>query len=187
MSSFAEKLSGYQSVEMVSFHQEVGVDDILKKRVDKIASEVLDFLNREETLEKLAEANQPGRSSARVQDSFLNYAIDSGFVSEAKGLFENYSNSSLRPDYYLNLGEENGILLEVERGKTTINNMDLLDMWKCHLCEHANYLFLMVPQALRQNPKMKPRKEFNTVRKRLESFFLSENYTNVRGLYIFGY
>ena len=43
-----------------------------------------------------------------------------------------------------------GILLEVERGKTTINNMDFLDFWKCHLCEHAHYLFLLVPQELRQ-------------------------------------
>ena len=60
-------------------------------------------------------------------------------------------------------------------------------MWKCHLCEHANYLFLMVPKELRQNLKMKPRNEFNTVRKRLETFFVPGNYTNVLGLYIFGY
>ena len=29
--------------------------------------------------------------------------------------------------------------------------MDLLDFWKCHLCHHADYLFLMVPQALKHN------------------------------------
>jgi len=31
-------------------------------------------------------------------------------------------------------------LLEVERGKTTINNMQLLDFWKCHrmTCELSN-------------------------------------------------
>ena len=55
--------------------------------------------------------------------------------------------NKLRPDYYRPL-ETSGILLEVERGKTTTNNMDLLDFWKCHLCRHADYLFLMVPQAL---------------------------------------
>lgn len=43
---------------------------------------------------------------------------------------------------------KSGIILEVERGKTLMNNMDLLDMWKCHICEHARYLFSIVPKAL---------------------------------------
>jgi hypothetical protein len=38
--------------------------------------------------------------------------------------------------------------------------MDLLDFWKCHVCQHAQYLFLLVPVALRQNPTMSPRNEF---------------------------
>ena len=91
-----------------------------------------------------------------MQEAVLEAATPLGFVSEAKGLFGELPTSALRPDYYLPIGES-GILLEVERGKTTINNMDLLDFWKCHLCEHANYLFLMVPQELRQNPTMSPR------------------------------
>ena len=109
-----------------------------------------------------------------------------GFVSESKGLFAPYETSALRPDYFRPL-DDTGILLEVERGKTTINNMDLLDFWKCHLCEHANYLFLMVPTELRQNPSMPPRREYVTVVKRLSSFFVPRNYTNVRGLFVFGY
>ena len=44
---------------------------------------------------------------------------------EKKGLFKNY-NSQLRPDYYKKL-KKSGIILEVERGKTLKNNMDLLD------------------------------------------------------------
>ena len=77
--------------------------------------------------------------------------------------------------------------MEVERGKTTINNMDFLDFWKCHLCEHANYLFLVVPQELRQNAAMRPKREYNAVVKRMGSFFTPRNHTNVRGLHIFGY
>ena len=65
--------------------------------------------------------------------------------------------------------------------------MDLLDFWKCHLCEYANYLFLMVPQELRQNATMSPRREYNAVVKRMASFFVPRNYTNVRGLCVFGY
>jgi hypothetical protein len=80
-----------------------------------------------------------------------------------------------------------GSLLEVERGKTTINNMDLLDFWKCHICAHADYLILLVPRELRQNPTMAPRREFATVSKRLATFFEQGNYTNVRGLCLFGY
>jgi hypothetical protein len=82
---------------------------------------------------------------------------------------------------------DSGIILEVERGKTTINNMDFLDFWKCHLCKSANYLFLLVPKTLVQNSQMKPRNEFATVVNHLSPFFEPDNYTNVRGLSIFGY
>ena len=82
---------------------------------------------------------------------------------------------------------DGGILLEVERGKTTINNMDLLDLWKCHICREANVLFLFVPSELRQNESMSPRREFATVSSRLESFFEPGNETNVEALFLFGY
>ena len=65
--------------------------------------------------------------------------------------------------------------------------MDLLDFWKCHLCEHAHYLFLLVPLELRQNESMSPRREYASVCKRLGAFFRPRNYTNVRGLFVFGY
>jgi hypothetical protein len=48
-------------------------------------------------------------------------------------------------------------------------------------------LILLVPTELRQNETMSPRREFATVRKRLSSFFEEGNYTNVRGLFLFGY
>lgn len=82
---------------------------------------------------------------------------------------------------------ETGIILEVERGKTTINNMDLLDFWKCHICAHADYLFSLVPQELWQNETMTARREFASVGRRLATFFEPRNHTNVRGLFLFGY
>ncbi|WP_143016131.1 hypothetical protein [Nocardioides szechwanensis] len=124
-------------------------------------------------------------SSSEVQASFLPYAEGLGFRSEAKGLFLEYKNN-LGPDYYRPIGSS-GILLEVERGKTTTNNMDLLDFWKCHLCRSADYLFLMVPQALKHNDAMTPKKEYNAVVKRIETFFVEGNHTNVREVHIFGY
>ena len=93
---------------------------------------------------------------------------------------------SRRPDYFLPLGET-GIILEVERGKTTTNNMDQVDFWKCHICVVASYLFLLVPQGLQHNPEVTPEKAFITVRRRLAQFFDPGNYTNVRALCLFGY
>jgi hypothetical protein len=155
------------------------------RRVAQIADKLHAHLNTEEALRRIAAVNQPGRSSAAVQATFLEFARQLGFESEKKGLFAE-SDLALRPDYFLKL-DKTGILLEVERGKTTINNMDLFDFWKCHLCPHANYLFLLVPQALRQNESMAPRNEFATVDRRLADFFERRSYTNVRGLCLFGY
>src|SRR5690606_36829857 len=116
-------------------------------------------------VEAILEANQPGRSSAAVQAVFLEQARELGFKDESTGLFKEYA-SALRPGYYMPL-DGTGIILEVERGKTTINNMDLLDFCKCHICASADYLFLLVPRELRQNETMSPRREFATVSKRL--------------------
>jgi hypothetical protein len=173
-------------VVMTSFVQDRFRDTDEYGHVTKVADSLLAHLNTPDAQALLGEANQPGLSSSIVQGSFALFARDAGFVDESRGLFSTYENSALRPDYFLRVGET-GILLEVERGKTTINNMDLLDFWKCHLCEPASYLFLMVPQELRQNPNMRPKREYNYVIKRMASFFVPRNYTNVRGLHVFGY
>jgi hypothetical protein len=151
----------------------------------EVSDKLLAHLNTEDALRLMLAANLPGMSSAEVQATFLPFATELGFTSEARGLFLEYENK-LRPDYFLPVGD-NGILLEVERGKTTTNNMDLLDFWKCHLCRHADYLFVMVPQALKHNELMTPKREYNSVAKRLETFFLPGNTTNVRAVHIFGY
>jgi len=150
----------------------------------KLGYELLEVLNTPAVLQRIEETNRPGKSSAEIQAAFEAEAVGLGFQSEKTGLFER---QALRPDYYLDLGKDEGILLEVERGKTTINNMDLLDFWKCHLCPGANFLFLLVPRALRQNEKMRPRNEYQTVTKRLAHFFKDGNGTNVHGLCLYGY
>jgi hypothetical protein len=155
------------------------------RAVKETSDQLLVHLNTEAALDLMLAANLPGMSSAMVQETFMPFATQLGFTSEAKGLFTEYKNN-LRPDYFRPVAG-NGIILEVERGKTTTNNMDLLDFWKCHLCHHADYLFLMVPQALKHNDTMSPKKEYNSVVKRLETFFLPGNATNVRAVHIFGY
>jgi hypothetical protein len=108
-----------------------------------------------------------------------------GFTSEKNGLFNNLSVKQLRPDYYRKLDNKSGIIMEVERGKTIANNMDLLDIWKCHICDEANFLFLIIPNirqtATGQNII------FKTVERRMLTFFETENYTNVDGVFLIGY
>lgn len=154
-------------------------------RISGLADDLYAHLSTEDALARIEDANQPGKSSAAVQATFGEFAHRLGFENEKVGLFGS-SEFALRPDYFLRMGDT-GVLLEVERGKTTINNMDLLDFWKCHLCRHAHYLFLLVPLALRQNTTMSPRDEFGAVARRLRPFFERGNYTNVRGVCLFGY
>lgn len=155
------------------------------QEVRTLARSLHQHLSTPAALAAIARANVPGASSSTVQATFESFANGAGFENEKKGLFADIE-LSLRPDYFKRVGNS-GVLLEVERGKTTINNMDILDLWKCHVCPHANYLFLLVPTALRQNVEMTPRNEFAAVGRRLAKFFEPRNYTNVRGLAIFGY
>jgi hypothetical protein len=173
-------------VERIDFVQAGYEVSVEYTSVLQVADALEDCLRIAEVAAEILLANQPGRSSADVQNVFVEPARELGFRDESKGLFLGYPSSALRPDYFMPLAGT-GILLEVERGKTTINNMDLLDFWKCHICEHADYLFLMVPLELRQNETMSPRREFASVTKRLSTFFEAGNYTNVRGLTLFGY
>jgi hypothetical protein len=153
--------------------------------VEAIAQQLLAALGEESAYALLVGANQPGASSHRVQDAILPVAATLGFSPERCGMFAN-SIPGLRPDFHRKVGSS-GIILEVERGKTTTNNMDILDFWKCHLCNEANYLFLFVPLELRHNSTMSPKREFSAVKRRLAPFFEPGNYTNVRGLFLFGY
>ena len=168
------------------FVQETFADSKEWKGVLKIADALTAHMATPKIRKQIDLANAPGRSSSEVQAVILGQATELGFKSEAKGLFNTYANSSLRPDYYLPI-DKTGIILEVERGKTTINNMDFLDFWKCHICESAHYLFLLVPDELRQNPTRPVSRPYNIVASHMEAFFKPANYTNVRGLVLFGY
>jgi len=64
----------------------------------------------------------------------------------------------------------------------------MLDIWKCHICDKADYLFLVVPKELRQNHhNFSSYKVYDMVCNRLESFFVKRNYINVKALFVFGY
>lgn len=156
--------------------------------MDSIADALLRGLNQDAIVSEIEAANSPGRSSGDVQKAILPVAESLGFHSERKGLFADYDVPGLRPDYYLQTPQHGtGILFEVERGKTVQNNMDLLDLWKCHICAEASVLFLLVPRVLVQSTGGREQQVFPYVEKRLSTFFTTGNATNVEALYLFGY
>ena len=154
--------------------------------VSRIGNELFEYLKSPQITKDFSDANEPGNSSSKVQDVFLHKAIELGFQSEKKRLFSDIPTNNLRPDYYRPV-DDSGIIIEVERGKTIMNNMDMLDMWKCHLCKSANHLFLFVPNQLKHNSNSKAYDCFRRVSDRLSPFFEAANYTNVHSLWIFGY
>lgn len=153
------------------------------KEVFKISKKLEKFLNEKNTEKKLLKLNVKGVVSQKIQAVIEEFAIPQlGFSSEKENLFRKYETNKLRPDLYKKIGKS-GILLEVEKGKTVTNNMDLLDLWKCHICTEANHLFLVIPIR----DEAKKLNIFNTVCKRMSSFFVKENYLNINSLIIFGY
>lgn len=154
-------------------------------RVRRIARELADYMNRADVKQAISEAHVLGASSEKVQAALIAEAGRLGFSSERRGLFAEYKTGGLRPDYYLKIGRS-GILMEVERGKTLANNTDLLDVWKCHICQYADYLFLIVPK---RRPRGSGRSDSidTRVAKRVATFFEEQNYINVEAVFIFAY
>jgi hypothetical protein len=156
------------------------------REVSKLANSVLEILNNKSVKDAIAKAHVFGASSHTIQKAILPQMLELGFSSEKKQLFSDYKVGGLRPDYYKPLAT-GGILFEVERGKTIANNMDLLDIWKTHICKEANHLFLLVPN-IRVSKNLNEAKIFPSVKNRIETFF-SENISaiDVDSVHLFGY
>lgn len=150
------------------------------KDVEKIALELREFMQKENIFSKLEESNQVNVRSQKIQSILLPFLEKKKFQSEVKGLF---AGRSLRPDYY---NRKNKIMVEVERGRTRANNMDLLDIWKCHINAETKHLFLVVP-IFRPSKNGRSTRVFNPVVNKIKSFFDEDNYINVESCYIFGY
>src|SRR4051812_17519355 len=92
--------------------------DEIKKRADflkakGIAEELERHLGTDEIQKQLAETHQFNANSGQIQAIILPKATELGFKSEKKGLFSNYATKQLRPDYFLDLGDNKGIIIEV--------------------------------------------------------------------------
>ncbi|NBJ10929.1 hypothetical protein [Microvirga arsenatis] len=149
-----------------------------------LAQQLLVEMDKDEIYHQIRQKDVRGADSKEIQNCLLSFLKANGFQEEHVGLFGTTNSPNVRPDYCRpSSSGRNGIIVEVERGKTTHNNMDMFDIWKCHICDKANYLFLVVPQVRAANG----RKEFEFVCKRMSALFRPQNYTNVYGLWLFGY
>jgi len=174
---------------MVNFHVFSRVDLTSKPElmeVSRLAKSVLQILGTPQIENAIHKAHVFGASSHAIQKAILPQMLELGFTSEKKQLFSEYKVGGLRPDYYKPLSK-GGILFEVERGKTIANNMDLLDIWKTHICTEANHLFLLVPN-IRVSKNQSEAKIFPSVKNRIETFF-NENISaiDVDSVHLFGY
>jgi hypothetical protein len=156
------------------------------REVSELAQRVFENLNAKSVQDEIYKAHVFGASSHSIQKAILPRMLDLGFSSEKKKLFREYKVGGLRPDYYKPLAK-GGVLFEVERGKTIANNMDLLDIWKTHICKEANHLFLLVPN-IRVSKNNRESKIFPSVKNRIETFF-SKNISaiDVDSVHLFGY
>ena len=116
------------------------------ERVDALASQLTAHLESSTSEIDLVHIHRAPSSAvqsivARLLTDRLGFdqevvlAQDLGFVTAA------------RPDFIYHLGHGRGVLAEVERGGTTTNNHDLKDLWKTHIANDAQHLFLVVPNA----------------------------------------
>ena len=165
--------------------QSVHRDASIFVEVSAIADAFTQFLQTPEIEKAISAVHKHGATSTEIQAIVLPGAEALGFTTEKKHLFKEYSVPALRPDFYRKVANT-GIILEVERGKTTANNMDLLDLWKCHICEHANFLFLLIPNT-RHAQNGNGTRPYAQVKKRLSTFFETHNYINVEAAFLFGY
>ena len=183
---------GLVRIEMMGIERKIFVQNQYETseewmQVKNIADRIYDYLSDPNTQKELNEKNIPGAKSQRIEEVITPFAETIGFSSQKKDLFKDYKVSKLRPDYYLKISNT-GILIEVERGQTTQNNAALKDLWKTHICDEADHLFLFVPSILKQNTTGKIQgKPFRETVNRLSTFFEEKNYTNVRSVVIFGY
>lgn len=172
-------------VRFDSFAKKQAINNKDFDEVQALACQLRDYLNEIDVIEKIKVVHKLNAKSQQIQGIFLNKLEELGFQSEKRGLFSGGNAAGLRPDYFCPIGDT-GVILEVERGKTIANNMDLLDVWKCHICDYADYLFLIVPQE-RQRQSGTSQNIYTSVKNRVSTFFQEGKYINIEAVYLFGY
>lgn len=137
---------------------------------------------------QIDEAHVHGAQSSAIQQLMRDLLLDVGFVEEEVLSPQDGFVTRARPDFFLHLGSQRGVLAEVERGGTVNNNHDLKDIWKAHIAEDAQHLFLIVPVSNFRSDGSARERPFNRVVHRARSFFGDpRRQVDILSLHVFGY
>lgn len=134
-----------------------------------------------------AEAVAHGASSSRFQALIEPVLVGLGYQPEVA---TSVADTAYKPDFVFST-DSCSVMVEVERGKTLDNNMDMLDMWKCHIHPTARHLILLVPIWYEKDGNGdRPGSRTATyarVCRRMAPFFQPGCFTNVWSLNLLGY
>lgn len=161
-------------------------EDAEMELVSALATRLRDFLVESESA--IESAHVFGAKSSVIQSLVSGLLTDAGFREELVLAPDEGFVTRARPDFYYSIRPGRGVIAEVERGGTVNNNHDLKDLWKAHIAENAQHLFLIVPNSnFRQDgsPREKP---YARVVGRLDSFFGEpRREVDILSLHVFGY
>ena len=155
--------------------------------VDELAKALRSALELEAAAIDLAHIH--GASSASVQTIVSSILKDRlGFDEEVLLTPEDGIVSRPRPDFFYRIGPGEGVIAEVERGGTVTNNHDLKDIWKAHIAQDAQHLFLIVPNSNWKQSGLPRERPFLRVTHRMGAFFGdARREIDVLTCHVFGY
>ena len=149
------------------------------EKVRAVGKGILKYISENQA--SFDDLNQPEKASHGIEKELEGLLSGFGFEHEPK---KGYADIALRPDY---INQKLRTIVEIERGKTIQNNMDMLDFWKTHIHPVCRFLVLIVPKTLRHSLGGNPEFPFEKVKKRLGKMFDQNTGTNVWGLVLIGY
>jgi hypothetical protein len=166
---------------------DVPADDPELARVDQLAQHLLAHLERSSPAINLAHVHRASSSAIQRIVSELLFT-ELGFREEVVLTPQDGFVTQSRPDFFYRLDRGRGVLAEVERGGTTTNNHDLKDLWKAHIAEDAQHLFLVVPNANWNEAGAAREHPYRRVLGRVGAFFGSpRREIDVLSAHVFGY
>jgi hypothetical protein len=157
------------------------------ERVDALASQLSTHLQDHATEIDVVHIHRAQSSAVQaIVSSLLREHL--GFREEVVLAPSDGFVTHARPDFIYALRPGRGIIAEVERGGTTTNNHDLKDLWKTHIANEAQHLFLIVPNANWNQAGAAREHPYARVLIRLGSFFGDpRREIDVVSLHVFGY
>jgi hypothetical protein len=154
--------------------------------VSALAEQLLIYLASIES--EIDAAHRPDAKSKKIQDLVGSWLREQQFEEEYLHAFLETEKARSRPDFFRDLGQGRGILAEIERGGAVNNNHDLKDVWKCHLSEKSQHLFLLVPNRNFKRDGSRREAPFLRSKARLSTFFQSSRtHVDMLSLSLFGY